>query len=178
MPYNIYIAADWESDKDVVDLLRHWNLSPFSPISFGDVHEIKQARDTSLNCSIKESLRQRLLKANKFVLIVGENTESRAAGSCSYCKSYNSYSQRCVRGYSANFNSFIEFECNKAVENEMNIVVIHKFERIRMDLCPSSIARCERAVHLPLYYAMKDIYGRWQRYYNAHKIAEALRPSY
>ena len=45
-----YIAGDWDHDKDAVDALHWWNDSSRYGLSFSDAHELKQARDTSLNC--------------------------------------------------------------------------------------------------------------------------------
>lgn len=47
-----YIAGDWDHDKDAVEALYWWNESSRYGLSFSDAHELKQARDTSLNCSI------------------------------------------------------------------------------------------------------------------------------
>ena len=55
-----YIAGDWDHDKDAVDALYWWNDNSRYGLSFLDAHELKQARDTSLNCSIKKSLAERL----------------------------------------------------------------------------------------------------------------------
>ena len=62
MPYRTrtYIAADWTGDIEVVDQLRKWNDSNYWGLSFTDAHDLTSARDTSLPCTIKESLRERL----------------------------------------------------------------------------------------------------------------------
>ena len=86
-----YIAGDWDHDKDAVDALHRWNDSSRYGLSFSDAHELKQARDTSLNCSIKRSLAERLDVSKTFILIVGEHTKELRAGGCQYCHSYNSY---------------------------------------------------------------------------------------
>ena len=70
-----YIAGDWDHDKDAVDALHRWNDSSRYGLSFSDAHELKQARDTSLNCSIKKSLAERLDASKTFILIVGEHTK-------------------------------------------------------------------------------------------------------
>lgn len=51
-----YIAADWDHDEDAVKELYKWNNSSRYGLTFSDAHELKQARDSSLNCSIKKSL--------------------------------------------------------------------------------------------------------------------------
>lgn len=64
-----YIAADWSGDIDAVEQLHKWNKSYYWSLSFSDAHDITQARDTSLNCSIKSSLRVRLEASKRFILI-------------------------------------------------------------------------------------------------------------
>ena len=51
-----YIAADWSGDYDAVEQLHKWNSSRYWSLSFTDAHDLMQARDNSLNCSIKASL--------------------------------------------------------------------------------------------------------------------------
>ncbi|WP_418837191.1 TIR domain-containing protein [Paratractidigestivibacter faecalis] len=55
--------------------LQHWNESSRWGLSFVDAHELTQARDTSLPCSIKRSLRERLDASKTFVLVVGDKTK-------------------------------------------------------------------------------------------------------
>ena len=69
-----YIAGDWTGDSDAIKKLYEWNESNYWSLSFIDAHEITKANDTSLNCSIKSSLKTRMDASKKFVLIVGENT--------------------------------------------------------------------------------------------------------
>ena len=73
-PYT-YIAADWEHDHNAVEILRKWNDSSSRNFSFLDAHDLQQARDSSLNCSIKASLSARLEKSYRFI-IVGNNTKN------------------------------------------------------------------------------------------------------
>ena len=51
-----YIAADWDHDKDAVEALHYWNENLKYGLSFSNAHDLKQAKDTSLNCTIKKSL--------------------------------------------------------------------------------------------------------------------------
>ncbi len=79
-----YIAADWDHDKDAVDQLYKWKADKRLSLDFHDAHDLTQARDTSLYCSVKRSLAERLNRSKTFVLIVGENTISLRKGSCQY----------------------------------------------------------------------------------------------
>lgn len=63
-----YIAADFDHDKNAVDHL--YEMQKDGKIAFWDAHQIQQSNDTSLPCSIKKSLKYRLVNSYKFVLIV------------------------------------------------------------------------------------------------------------
>ena len=52
-----YIAADWTNDYDAVERLHKWNDSEYWSLSFSDAHDLMQAYDSSLNCTIKKSLK-------------------------------------------------------------------------------------------------------------------------
>ena len=94
-----YIAADWTEDEDAVEILHKWNDSDYWGLAFTDVHSLTQSNDTSLNCTIKSSLRARMNVSKNFVLIVGDKTKDLRSGSCQYCNSYNSWTQYCAKGY-------------------------------------------------------------------------------
>lgn len=70
-----YIAADWDGDKKAIDVLYSWNDNKYLTLSFTNAHDLMQARDTSLNCSIKRSLKERMDASKTFVLIVGDNIQ-------------------------------------------------------------------------------------------------------
>ena len=80
-----YIAADWDGDKNAVEQLYKWKKSNYWSLDFHDAHDLTQARDSSLNCSIKSSLATRLDVSKTFVLIVGNTTKTVRSGSCQYC---------------------------------------------------------------------------------------------
>lgn len=136
-----YIAGDWDHDKDAVDVLEY--LRSENIIYYLNAHDTKTAYDGSLNCSIKKSLKDRLDKSNRFVLIVGDHTNTLTKGGCQLCASYNSYQRRCVKGYSVDYDSFVKYECKKAKEaylkQEMTILVLYKSKSIDRERCPESI---------------------------------------
>lgn len=134
-----YIAADWDGDKDAVDQLHKWNDSNYWSLSFYDAHDLTQARDGSLNCSIKTSLGTRLDISKTFVLIVGGNTKTVRSGSCQYCNSYNSWTKSCARGHSVDYRSYIEYECDKAVRDGLKIVVLYNAATVNKTKCPDAI---------------------------------------
>ncbi len=146
-----YIAGDWEHDIDVVNKLYEWNASSLSPINFANAHELTQARDESLKCSIKESLRKRLVESEKFILIVGKHTKFLTAGSCRFCDSYNSFYHFCAKGRSCDNRSFIKYECDKAMELMLDILVLYNSSQVDHSLCPEGILNYRDAWHVPFY---------------------------
>lgn len=146
-----YIAGDWEHDIDVVQKLYSWNNSPLSPVSFINAHDITQARDDSLNCSIKKSLMKRLSSSNKFILIVGNHTKSLTSGGCQFCNSYSSYHKCCRRGNSCDYRSYIQYECDKAMELMLDILILYNSSEVNHSLCPSNLSTYRDAWHIPLY---------------------------
>lgn len=134
-----YLAAEWDGDKDAIDQLHKWNNNNFWSLSFTDAHDLTQARDSSLNCSIKSSLATRLDSSKTFVLIVGSNTKSARNGSCQYCASYNSWTKSCARGMNVDYRSYIEYECEKAIRDELKIVVLYNAASVDKTKCPDVI---------------------------------------
>lgn len=134
-----YIAADWDGDHDAVEQLHKWNDGDRWSLSFPDAHELHQSRDSSLPCSIKSSLKQRMDRSKRFVLIVGDHTTTVTKGSCSYCGSYNSWTRNCARPHSIDRRSYIEYECDKAVEAGIDIVVLYNGTHVDRSKCPESV---------------------------------------
>lgn len=134
-----YIAAEWDGDNDAVQQLHKWNNSNYFSLSFTDAHDLQQARDGSLNCSIKRSLAERLDASKTFVLIVGSNTKSVRSGSCQYCNSKNSWTGSCTRGNFVDNRSYIEYECEKAVRDGLKIVVLYNAATVDKSKCPDAV---------------------------------------
>ncbi len=145
-----YIAADWDNDFDAVNQLHKWNESTYySRLDFVDVHDFVQARDSSLYCTIKRSLNERMKMCKTFILIVGDKTNVITKGGCQYCSKYKKSSYyKCISGYSINFNSYIEHECNLAVKNNLNIVVLYNSNYVNKILCPLIVR--DIGIHIPM----------------------------
>jgi len=163
-----YIAGDWSGDKDLIDKLYEWNNSRHWALHFIDAHELTQARDTSLYCSIKKSLAERLNASKTFVLIVGEQTDSLTKGGCQYCNSYNSWTKNCTRGYSVDYRSYIEYECEKADNDDLRIVVIYNYSSVQRSKCPAVLRY--KGIHVNGYYKGSD--GKY--YWNYDDIKNAI----
>ncbi len=150
-----YIAADFDHDKDAVDQLYRWKEDRSLSFDFQDAHDLTQARDTSLYCSIKKSLRLRLNESKTFVLIVGEHTDALTKGGCQFCQSYNSWTNSCAKGYSVDYRSYIHYECEMARQDYLSgvmskIVVLYKSTSVNKELCPESVRNL--GVHIPMLY--------------------------
>ena len=159
-----YIAADWDGDKNAVDQLRAWNDSEKWSLSFTDAHDLTQAQDGSLNCSIKASLCTRMDVSKTFVLIVGNGTKGRRAGECTYCSSYEN--GKCKTGHTVGNDSFIEYECKMAVRDDIKIVILYNAASVDKDKCPDAIKAY--GTHAPMQ-QMKD--GKHYWYYQSVKNA-------
>lgn len=156
-----YIAGDWTGDKDAIDKLYSWKNSDFYNLDFVDAHEYHQSNDNSLNCSIKDNLRIRMNGSKKFVLIVGEKTDSVTAGSCARCSYYN-YGM-CSKGLTTSRKSYIQYECDKASRDEMEIIVLYNYSYVAKSKCPEVLRNKGKHV------AMKNSDGTWN--YTAVKNA-------
>lgn len=163
-----YIAGDWDTDKDAVDVLHMWNDDKDLDLTFTDAHDLTSSRDSSLNCTIKSSLKSRMNASKAFVLIVGAHTASITAGGCQLCKSYNSYTGHCARGYGVDFRSFIKFECENAVEAGIKIIVLYKDTRVDRDKCPQAVRFL--GTHATMVYAGTD--GKY--YWDYESVENAL----
>ena len=152
MPYRTrtYLAADWETDIEVIEKLRSWNDGDYWGLSFTDAHDLTQSKDTSLNCTIKSSLGDRLDHSKTFVLVVGSKTKDLRAGSCIYCRNYDWNKHGCGKGWSTSFKSFIEYECDKAKHDSLKIVVLYNSAYVYKDRCPECLK--DTGKHLPVYH--------------------------
>ena len=163
-----YIAGDWTGDQDLINQLYLWDRGSFWAFHFVDAHELTQARDTSLSCSIKSSLSFRMNASKTFVLIVGEKTSALTKGGCQYCNSYDSRQHKCIRGMRHDYRSFIQFECEKAVLDGLKIVVIYNYASVRREKCPSIL--WNKGTHVNGYYYETDGKKHW----NYLAIKEAI----
>lgn len=161
-----YIAADWSGDYDAVEQLHKWNSSKYWSLSFTDAHDLMQARDNSLNCSIKASLSKRMDASRTFILIVGNNTKSVRSGSCQYCGSYKSYAYTCSRGHSLDYRSYVEYECEKAITDGLEIIVLYNAATVNKSKCPDVIKNVGTHVAM-CYYENCQYYWDYQAVKNA-----------
>lgn len=135
-----YIAGDWDGDQNLIRKLYDLNNSDdYQTINFLDAHKLTQSRDSSLPCSIKQSLTKRLKMSKKFVLIVGKNTSALRRGKCCYCKHYISSIKQCSKHRHINNDSFIEFECKKAIKYNLEITALYNYRKVYINKCPKAL---------------------------------------
>lgn len=166
-----YIAGDWDGDKVAIQKLYEWKESRWYTLDFVDAHSVTQARDSSLHCSIKRSLKERLDISKTFVLVVGANTNSVRAGKCAYCSEYRTFyysTAYCSHNNAIDNRSYIEYECDKAKEAGIKIVVLYNYLTVDRSKCPEAIRYT--GMHLPMYYRGDD----GKEYWNYKSINEAI----
>ena len=153
-----YIAADFDYDINAVDILYYWKNNQSLSFDFQDAHDLTQARDTSLPCSIKSSLRYRLTESKTFVLIVGEHTDSLTKGG----------------DHEVDYRSYIHYECDMAKQDYLTseikkIVVLYNNTVVNKQLCPETLQSV--GTHIPMiYYSVIDGKYHW----DYQKIKEVL----
>lgn len=148
-----YIAGDWTNDKEAIDQLYKWNNSNYWGLDFVDVHQFHQSKDSSLDCSIKDSLRERMDTCKTFVIVVGNKTKTTTAGACSNCSWY--YNSICLRGNTTSDKSYIQFECDKAVRDNLKIVVLYNSVYKHPEWCPNSVK------NIGTHISMRNTDGTW-----------------
>ncbi len=153
-----YIAGDWTGDENLISKLYEWNENERLNLSFTDAHELMQARDDSLPCSIKKSLAERLNASKNFVLIVGEHTDRLTKGSCFFCHHLISWIG-CERNNHIDLRSYVLFECEKAVRDDLNILVLYNSSRINKKKCPEAVR--DRGIHLAAYHWDSHLNKTW-----------------
>lgn len=70
----VFVSFDGDNDIHYYRLMKAWKQNDRTDFNFYDAHDIKQARDTSLEVTIKRSLSDRLLNSKIFVILIGERT--------------------------------------------------------------------------------------------------------
>ncbi|MBQ9084641.1 MAG: TIR domain-containing protein [Clostridia bacterium] len=135
----LYLAAEWDGDKDLIDQLHDWNNSEYYSLHFSDAHDLKQSYDWSLACTIKRSLADRMSGSKIFLLIVGAHTNSVTKGGCQYCSYYSSARKRCTKGHMVDYSSFIQYECEKAVKDGLSIIVVYNDKIVDRNKCPEAV---------------------------------------
>lgn len=118
-----YVAFDGDTDMWAYGYMRGWKQSDNTNFDFDDAHELKQARDSSTEETIKRSLRYRMNNSKVFVLLVGTHTK--------------------------NLYRFVRWEIEQAISLGLPIIVVNLNGKRTYDsvLCPPILDN-ELAVHI------------------------------
>jgi hypothetical protein len=175
-----YIAGDWDGDSDAIEQIYRWNEGDKWSLHFVDAHGFQHCYDSSLPCTIKSSLSDRMSRSKTFVLIVGSNTATTRKGSCSYKDCGNkwySFTQGknicLVSGKTYSSESFIDYECRLAynawLRDEINIVVLYNAASKDKSKCPVLLR------NVGTHSEMKTYNAFWGKYiYDYQKVLNAL----
>lgn len=164
-----YLAGDWDGESDAIGQIYSWNEGNKWSLHFVDAHGFEQCYDTSMPCTIKNSLSDRMGHSKTFVLVVGSNTKSTRKGSCAYqeCgnKRYDYLNDRNVCGVAGktySTESFIDYECKLAynawLKNEMKIVVLYNASYVDKSKCPDILKNVGNHVAMKSYNYARQIY--------------------
>lgn len=174
----VYLAGDWDGDRDAIDKIRQWNDGGRWSLSFRDIHRDIQARDTSLNCSIKRSLSKRMKQSDVFVLIVGDKTNRLTAGACYHCNKYlkvDDVARVCYAHTRMDVDnrSYIQYECEKAIQYGLQVIVLYNSQRVNKKKCPEILRTI--GTHLPMKYVHPSYYdvGLFEGW-NYYRVKEAI----
>jgi hypothetical protein len=156
MPYSnkTYVAFDGDKDIHYYYLLRAWKSSNNQSFNFYDAHDINTARDSSLESTIKDRLRERMANAKCFVLLVGEGTRY--------------------------LYKFVRWEIEQAINRNLPIIVVNLNGLKKMDnnRCPPILAN-ELAIHIPFKQAIVSYaLENWIDSHNSHKRKGDSGPYY
>ena len=174
-----YIAGDWTGDSDAIEQLYKWNEGDKWSFHFVDAHKNFNCYDSSMPCTIKASLSERMKNSKVFVLVVGKETDCLRKGSCVYQNCGNKRrnlwgSEECsVTGKQYDTKSFIDYECHLAykayIQGEMKIVVLYNAASIDKNKCPMSLR------NIGTHVAMKSFNNYYERYaYDYNKVRNAI----
>jgi len=67
-----FVSFDGDSDMHYYRLMTAWHQNDRSSFNFYNAHDLEQARDTSLEATIKASLARRMADSHVFVLLIGD----------------------------------------------------------------------------------------------------------
>ena len=176
-----YLAGEWDGDSDAIEQIYKWNEGDKWSLHFVDAHGFKQCYDSSMPCTIKVSLSERMGRSKTFALVVRNNTASARKGSCAYYNCSNKQFNYYIGTYTCNVvgknyssESFIDYECRLAYEawrrGEMKIVVLYNAVSVNKSKCPQIL----RNLNVP-HVAMKSYNSFWGDYrYDYNKVRKAI----
>ena len=155
----IYIATDWDHDKNAAEELYKWREAKGWEWEFCDTHEMTQQREHAEPCMIKVAMKKRLLFCQIFVFIVGDHTDTAIHGECKTCDSYNSYLGSCKKNRFMDPRCYMKLECDLAVRAEKKIIVFYKSTSVDKTKCPPELR--DVGIHAAMVYKGQDNRKYW-----------------
>lgn len=149
-----YVAFDGDTDIRSYWLMKAWKQNDNTDFNFHDAHDLKQARDSSTEETIKRSLRDRMNNSKIFVLLVGQNTK--------------------------NLYRFVRWEIELALSMNLPIVVVNLNQQRSHDaaLCPP-ILRDALAMHISFSpKIMQFALEAWETWHYQHQRDGKTGPFY
>lgn len=131
-----FVSFDGDNDMHYYRLLTAWHQNDNTPFDLYDAHVLTQARDSSTEASIKQSLMERFRNSKIFMLLIGENTRF--------------------------LYKFVKWEIEQAITRELPIIAVNLNGRRSMDVqrCPP-VLQTALAMHVTfnpaiIQYAMEN----------------------
>ncbi|KND18806.1 molecular chaperone Tir [Pannonibacter phragmitetus] len=139
-----YIAFDGDTDMHYYRLMTAWKAHDGNSFNFHNAHDLNNARDTSLEESIKKQLRERFANSKLFILLIGEKTK--------------------------NLHKFVRWEIEVALSLGLPIIAVNlNGSRQRDDRCPA-ILRDELAIFVTFNpRIIEHAMANWPTSYQKHK---------
>lgn len=115
-----YIAGEWDGDSDAIGQIYTWNESNKWGFHFVDAHGYRQCYDSSMPCTIKNNLSERMGRSKTFVLVVGNGTKTARKGSCFYYDCVNKRQSFMGNYYCAVASKTYSTELKASLKDERN----------------------------------------------------------
>lgn len=141
--------------------MQAWHQSDHTPFSLYDAHELNNARDSSLESSIKAQLRVRLANTKIFVVLIGEQTR--------YLYKFVRWEMEQAISMklpivAVNLNGLRQQDtdrCPPVIQNELALHISFRAAVLQeaLETWPSNDARLRREGHSGPYFFKNDVYA-------------------
>ena len=193
MSKRVYISADYSEDsgdRDVVDLLNNWGKDNYHKTDFVDMAKVVSGsvsnNDDCRPCDLKKEFNSQINASSAVIIVVGDKTASRTAGSscsragensnvgisCTPYKQNRNGISRCkflstspatVDVGNVNNYSFIEHEYRQAVFKNKQIYIFYNSLNNMCSWLPSYMDNsCFSAYPFWIYNSSMEKYGNYQ----------------
>lgn len=140
-----YVAFDGDNDIHYYRLMLAWKQKDGMAFSFYNAHDLNSSYDSSMEQSIKNQLRERILNSKIFVLLVGERTRY--------------------------LTKFVLWEIEQALSLKLPIICVNLngLREMDNDRCPPTL-KDKLAVHISFNAAiMQNALENWPNSHDAYK---------